>query len=132
MTRNRPDPVIAYSSVATPDSPAYDVWDWDRYWAPEPVILYSPTRGCYWNKCTFCDYGLNTDRPTSPSRERPVDAVLTDLREAGRYGRTLYFAVDAMSPAICAPLPPPSRNPTWTCAGPPNCALSAPFPALRG
>ncbi|THA62133.1 radical SAM protein [Streptomyces sp. A0958] len=98
MTRTRPDPDIAYGSVATLASPAYDVWDWERYWAPEPVILYSPTRGCYWNKCTFCDYGLNTDRPTSPSRERPVAAVLEDLREAGRYARTLYFAVDAMSP----------------------------------
>ncbi|MCG7527411.1 radical SAM protein [Streptomyces sp. OfavH-34-F] len=98
MTRERPDPEIAYGSVATLASPAYDVWEWDRYWAPEPVLLYSPTRGCYWNKCTFCDYGLNTDRPTSPSRERPVDAVLEDLREASRYARTVYFAVDAMSP----------------------------------
>lgn len=98
MTRSRPEPDIAYSDVAALASPAYDVWDWERYWAPEPVILYSPTRGCYWNKCTFCDYGLNTDRPTSPSRERPVAAVLEDLREASRHGRTLYFAVDAMSP----------------------------------
>ncbi|MFD7868446.1 hypothetical protein [Streptomyces sp. NPDC059783] len=55
MTRSRPDPVIAYGSVATLASPAYDVWEWGRYWSPEPVILYSPTRGCYWNKCTFCD-----------------------------------------------------------------------------
>ncbi|WP_329134484.1 radical SAM protein [Streptomyces sp. NBC_01476] len=98
MTRTRPDPLIAYGSVATLAGPAYDVWEWDRYWSPEPVILYSPTRGCYWNKCTFCDYGLNTDRPTSPSRERPVAAVLEDLREATRFGRTVYFAVDAMSP----------------------------------
>ncbi|GAA4933717.1 B12-binding domain-containing radical SAM protein [Streptomyces coeruleoprunus] len=98
MTRSRPDPHISYGSVAGLASPAYDVWDWDRYWSPEPVVLYSPTRGCYWNKCTFCDYGLNTDRPTSPSRERPVAAVLEDLRRATRIGRTLYFAVDAMSP----------------------------------
>ncbi|WP_149182525.1 B12-binding domain-containing radical SAM protein [Streptomyces sp. TRM49041] len=98
MTRSRPNPHISYGSVATLASPAYDVWEWDRYWSPEPVILYSPTRGCYWNKCTFCDYGLNTDRPTSPSRERPVAAVMEDLRQATRFGRTLYFAVDAMSP----------------------------------
>ncbi|HWU10038.1 MAG TPA: radical SAM protein [Streptomyces sp.] len=98
MTRSHPEPAISYGSVATLASPAYDVWDWERYWSPEPVILYSPTRGCYWNKCTFCDYGLNTDRPTSPSRERPVPAVLEDLRQASRIGRTLYFAVDAMSP----------------------------------
>ncbi|EST38803.1 hypothetical protein N566_05495 [Streptomycetaceae bacterium MP113-05] len=98
MTRGRPDPRITYGSVATLAGPAYDVWDWDRYWSPEPVVLYSPTRGCYWNKCTFCDYGLNTDRPTSPSRERPVEAVLEDLRNITRFGRTVYFAVDAMSP----------------------------------
>jgi anaerobic magnesium-protoporphyrin IX monomethyl ester cyclase len=89
---------IHYENVGALPTPAFDVWDWERYWSPEPVILYSPTRGCYWNKCTFCDYGLNDDRPTSPSRERPLDKVMTDLAEARRFGRVLYFAVDAMSP----------------------------------
>jgi anaerobic magnesium-protoporphyrin IX monomethyl ester cyclase len=89
---------INYENVGALPTPAFDVWDWQRYWSPEPVILYSPTRGCYWNKCTFCDYGLNDDRPTSPSRERPLDKVLADLAEARRFGRVLYFAVDAMSP----------------------------------
>jgi anaerobic magnesium-protoporphyrin IX monomethyl ester cyclase len=100
MARDRPavPPHINYENVAALPSPAYDVWAWQRYWSPEPVILHSPTRGCYWNKCTFCDYGLNTDRPTSPSRERPVETVLEDLRQAAKVGRTVYFAVDAMSP----------------------------------
>jgi anaerobic magnesium-protoporphyrin IX monomethyl ester cyclase len=89
---------INYENVGALPTPAFDVWEWDRYWSPEPVILYSPTRGCYWNKCTFCDYGLNDDRPTSPSRERPLEKVMADLAEAKRYGRMLYFAVDAMSP----------------------------------
>ncbi|MEY9872125.1 anaerobic magnesium-protoporphyrin IX monomethyl ester cyclase [Streptacidiphilus sp. MAP12-33] len=98
MSRDHDDTPVVYGSVATPPGPAYDVWDWPRYWSPEPVLLYSPTRGCYWNKCTFCDYGLNTDRPTSPSRERPIPSVLADLTEARRFGRYVYFAVDAMSP----------------------------------
>lgn len=92
------DERINYENVGALPTPAFDVWEWDRYWSPEPVILYSPTRGCYWNKCTFCDYGLNDDRPTSPSRERPLEKVMADLAEAKRYGRMLYFAVDAMSP----------------------------------
>jgi radical SAM superfamily enzyme YgiQ (UPF0313 family) len=91
-------PPINYENVGALPTPAYDVWEWDSYWAPEPVILYSPTRGCYWNKCTFCDYGLNLDRPTSPSRERPVETVIEDLRAISGIGRTLYFSVDAMSP----------------------------------
>lgn len=91
-------PPIVYENIATLPAPAYDVWTWDSYWAPEPVVLYSPTRGCYWNKCTFCDYGLNLDRPTSPSRERPVERVVSDLASLQHLGRTIYFAVDAMSP----------------------------------
>lgn len=90
--------LVNYERMADLPTPAYDVWDWGAYWTPEPVILYSPTRGCYWNKCTFCDYGLNTDRPTSPSRERPIDTALEDLASISKVGRTVYFAVDAMSP----------------------------------
>lgn len=89
---------INYENLASLPAPAYDVWDWRAYWSPEPVILYSPTRGCYWNKCTFCDYGLNSDGPTSPSRERPVETVIQDLSQIARIGRMVYFAVDAMSP----------------------------------
>ncbi|GGL05294.1 hypothetical protein Sme01_63840 [Sphaerisporangium melleum] len=89
---------INYENMADLPAPAYDVWDWDSYWSPEPVVLYSPTRGCYWNKCTFCDYGLNSDRPTSPSRERPVEEVVADLERITGFSRTVYFAVDAMSP----------------------------------
>lgn len=89
---------VRYEDLAALPSPRYDVWDWPAYWSPEPVVLYSPTRGCYWNRCTFCDYGLNTDGPTSPSRERPEELIAQDLREAMAVGRTLYLAVDAMSP----------------------------------
>jgi anaerobic magnesium-protoporphyrin IX monomethyl ester cyclase len=89
---------INYENVATLPAPAYDVWDWTKYWSPEPVVLYSPTRGCYWNKCTFCDYGLNSDSPTSPFRERPADAVIDDLAAVREIGDKVYFAVDAMSP----------------------------------
>jgi anaerobic magnesium-protoporphyrin IX monomethyl ester cyclase len=103
-----PTSAINYENIATLPSPDYSVWDWDAYWSPEPVVLYSPTRGCYWNKCTFCDYGLNTDRPTSPSRDRPVERVLSDLAEISKIGQLVYFAVDAMSPrylrALCQEL----------------------------
>ena len=100
MSRNAPTsaPQIVYEDVSRLPSPRYDVWDWSRYWSPEPVVLYSPTRGCYWNKCTFCDYGLNADRPTSPSRERDPQRVVEDLVSLSGLARTIYFAVDAMSP----------------------------------
>ncbi len=95
VTTNRP---VVYEDVASLPETKYDVWNWESYWSPEPVVLYSPTRGCYWNKCTFCDYGLNTDSPTSPSRERPIETVVKELAKISEFSRTIYFAVDAMSP----------------------------------
>jgi anaerobic magnesium-protoporphyrin IX monomethyl ester cyclase len=90
---------VMYEDVSELSEVKYDIWDWKQYWSPEPVVLYSPTRGCYWNKCTFCDYGLNTDSPTSPSRERPIELAVKDLAKISKFARTVYFAVDAMSPA---------------------------------
>jgi anaerobic magnesium-protoporphyrin IX monomethyl ester cyclase len=81
-------------------SPVYDIWNWDAYWSPEPFVLYSPTRGCYWNKCTFCDYGLNDNLPTSPSRERPIALVNEDLNAIQRISNNVYLAVDAISPSF--------------------------------
>lgn len=53
-------PAIHYENLPTLGSPIYD-HEWDLYLSPERGINYAPTRGCYWNRCTFCDYGLNTD-----------------------------------------------------------------------
>ncbi len=92
-------PQVRYEDMANLALPRYDVWDWDQYWSPEPVVLYSPTRGCYWNKCTFCDYGLNTDGPTSPARTKPIPDVIEELRQITALSRTLYFSVDAIPPA---------------------------------
>ncbi len=92
-------PAVRYEDLASAAAPNYELWDWQRYWSPEPVALHSPTRGCYWNRCTFCDYGLNTDLPTSPSRERAPSDVVEDLRRLQKHSDTVYFAVDAMSPS---------------------------------
>jgi hypothetical protein len=92
-------PAVRYENLAALAPPAYD-HDWDLYLSPERGINYSPTRGCYWNRCTFCDYGLNTDKPTSPWRERKIDQVIEDLSLARQKSgvRYVYFAVDVMAP----------------------------------
>ena len=92
-------PAVQYENVTELGPPVYD-HPWDLYLSPERGINYSPTRGCYWNRCTFCDYGLNTDKPTSPWRERKITQVIDDLANATRdFGvRYVYFAVDVMAP----------------------------------
>ena len=71
----------------------------DRYFAPELVLPYDPTRGCYWGKCTFCHYGL-AEVGTAAYRERPVDAMMQHLGElAERHAVTrFYFSQDSVSP----------------------------------
>lgn len=91
---------VHYENVNSLGRPVYD-YPWHLYLSPSPGIGYAPTRGCYWNRCTFCDYGLNSDSPTSPWRERKVDRVIEDLRVICQQNgiKYVYFAVDVMAPS---------------------------------
>src|SRR5262249_8450309 len=52
-----------------------------------------------WNKCTFCDYGLNFGTPTSPWRQRSLDRVLDDLLKARQLTPFVYLSVDVLAPS---------------------------------
>jgi hypothetical protein len=80
-------------------APDFDGLPLDRYFSPELVLPYDPTRGCYWGKCTFCHYGL-AEVGTAAYRERPVDAMMAHLGTlAERHGVTrFYFSQDSVSP----------------------------------
>jgi len=81
--------------------PDFDGLPLDRYLAPELVLPYDPTRGCYWGVCTFCHYGL-AEVGTAKYRERPPEAVLDHLEALQkRHGtRVFYFSQDVFSPRI--------------------------------
>lgn len=79
--------------------PRYDWIDWSLYLAPEKRINYAPVRGCFWNKCTFCDYGLNSDLPTAPSRHMDVETAIRTVDELRAQGiHHFYLAADALPP----------------------------------
>jgi len=80
-------------------APDYSDLDLDRYWAPSRTILYAPTRGCYWGKCSFCYYGL-TETATASYREVPPERAASELGQlARRYGaRNVYLSCDVLSP----------------------------------
>ncbi len=71
-----------------------------EYLAPELFLYVAPTRGCYWEKCAFCHYGL-TDHGVAPYRRRRVDRFIDDLAElSSKHGaRYFYFAGDLIDPA---------------------------------
>lgn len=81
-------------------APDYDDLDLDRYLAPARTLLYAPTRGCYWGKCSFCYYGL-AESATARYREIPPERAAADLlRLARRHGvRDFYLSCDVLSPS---------------------------------
>jgi len=91
-----------YVSLESLPPPAVEDLPLSSYLSPEPFVHYAPTRGCYWGRCTFCDYGPSQASPTAPYRERPIDAVMDDLQHISRFSRFIYFSVDSVSPSFLA------------------------------
>lgn len=78
--------------------PDFDGLRLDRYLSPEPVLLVSTTRGCYYGKCAFCDVSTNTgDVCRMPTKDRLADTVRTMNRRHGI--RRFMFCDDAMPPS---------------------------------
>jgi radical SAM family protein len=88
-----------FEDLNTLPTPDYSIFEYSNYASPAPGGLYSPTRGCYWNRCSFCDYGLAMGAPTSPWRTRSPQKVADDLGVAKKYLKYLFFSVDVLSPA---------------------------------
>jgi hypothetical protein len=56
-------------------SPRYDVLPVKEYFAPGPILPYSASSGCYWNRCSFCPE-RSEGNPYIPV---PSERVLADL-----------------------------------------------------
>jgi hypothetical protein len=93
-----PPPSFQYEDLNALPTPEFGLMRQDLYFSPHPLVYYSPTRGCYWNKCTFCDYGLNFGTPTSPWRQRNAEAVVRDLQITSAYTPYVYLSVDVLAP----------------------------------
>ena len=79
--------------------PDYDGYPLDLYLSPRLVLPYAPTRGCYWNRCTFCHYGA-THKGTSKYREKKIEQIITDLDVLADKYKVNHFAfsVDVIAP----------------------------------
>lgn len=89
-----------YEDIHNLPVPSYEKIEANQYLSPYSFVYYSPSRGCYWNKCVFCDYGLNSNSPTSPWRHYSVEKIVSDLREISKNYKFVYLSVDVLSPDI--------------------------------
>lgn len=78
--------------------PVYDHLPIDDYLSPGPVLPYSASSGCYWQKCRFCPEKAEGN----PYMPLSVSAVLDDLESLIRRHNPVlvHFLDNAMSPAL--------------------------------
>ncbi len=89
--------------------PDYSDFPFSEYISPAPVLPYSASTGCYWNKCAFCPERAegNPYIPIAPAR------VLKDLRQLQLEHRPglIHFLDNALSPSLLRAMaddPPPA------------------------
>ncbi|HEX7574840.1 MAG TPA: PqqD family peptide modification chaperone [Candidatus Methanoperedens sp.] len=69
-------------------TPCFDGLPLDKYLSPELVIPILSSRGCYWNRCTFCDHGYGY---SGKYRPRDVDLLFNDIKTLKDKYNTSYF-----------------------------------------
>lgn len=96
--KNENNEIIAtsekYLNITKKTKATYNGYDLNDYLVPEPVFPIRATIGCYWGKCTFCDYnhgGIFTSR----SVKEVIDEIKY-LKE--KYGVENFYFVDAALP----------------------------------
>ncbi len=96
-------PKIVYGDTASDltefPPPDFDGLPLEKYFSPEPVLPYDATRGCYWGKCAFCQYGLG-EKGAATYRRRPVDRIASHLKQLKEQWncRLFYLSQDAFDP----------------------------------
>jgi len=87
-----------YEDIKSLPCPDFDGLDLEQYLSPEPVLLLSSTRGCYYGKCAFCDVSNNTRTVFRQMESKQFIANVIKLYQ--KYGaKCFFFCDDAMPPA---------------------------------
>ncbi len=94
--------LLGWAGPETAACPAYDAFPIQDYFAPGPILPYSASSGCYWNRCTFCPEKAEGDR----YRPIPPDRVVKELKILiGQKTPVLVHLLDnAISPALLSHL----------------------------
>lgn len=89
---NERAPLLKLDAVSYPD---FDSYDFSKYLSPETVIPVQLGKGCYWGKCTFCDFYTGQQKFDMKSVIRAVDEVEYLSK---KYNSKLFTFVDEAVP----------------------------------
>lgn len=82
--------------------PYFGGYDFSLYFAPEPVFPVQLSKGCYWGKCTFCDYFNGEPCFLIKSVPRAVDELEYYVEVCG--ARAFFIVDEALPPSYCTAL----------------------------
>ena len=85
---NRPFQVENLDLLPCPD---FDGMPLDDYLVPERVLPYALSKGCYWNRCNFCEIPYINNLPGTEYRVRDVRRSVDQLEELSSRYHTPYF-----------------------------------------
>lgn len=83
---------IDMDSLAYPDFSDYDLI---RYFSPDPTFPIQLSKGCYWGKCSFCDYPYGQQGYSPKHIERIIDEIKYFMKN---YNATKFMFVDEAVP----------------------------------
>ncbi len=90
---------------------SYEPFPMKDYFAPGPIIPYSGSRGCYWNRCAFCP-----EKAEGVSYEPvPPETAALEARELCSISNPvlLHFLDSALSPALLSKLSDKPPGAPW-------------------
>lgn len=97
--RRNPPRVENVNELPTPD---FEGLPLERYLAPSPVLPILTGKGCYFNRCRFCDIPFINHVSSKAYRVRHPELVVGDVRTlAARHGARHFVITDeALSPKL--------------------------------
>lgn len=85
---------IDLNTVAYPD---FGDYDFSEYLTPEPVFPVQLSKGCYWGKCSFCDYAYG-QLGYCPKR---IDRIIDEIRYyVDNYSASRFMFIDEAIPPV--------------------------------
>lgn len=85
---------IDLNAVAYPD---FGDYDFSEYLTPEPVFPVQLSKGCYWGKCSFCDYAYG-QLGYCPKR---IDRIIDEIRYyIDNYSAKRFMFIDEAIPPV--------------------------------
>ncbi|MCL5024407.1 MAG: radical SAM protein [Nitrospirae bacterium] len=96
------------SDCGTPHYALFPVRD---YLSPGPVLPYSASSGCYWNRCSFCPERAEDNRYVQVSPEKALSDVAALTNETEPV--LIHFLDNALSPALLNALAENPPGPPW-------------------